>query len=98
MTKDQLQRFNDRIENALKQSREWNEIAATLIAERDAAKPKPRDEKDPAVIAERAVAFLCSAEGQQAMRKAAANNAEFIEALKAARNIPWEKLHEPFTI
>jgi hypothetical protein len=45
-----------------------------------------------------AVEWLRSPAGQAAMRAAKEANQPFIDSLKKARQIPWEKLHEPFTI
>jgi hypothetical protein len=55
-------------------------------------------QKDPAVLAARVIEWLSSPEGQESMRQAAAQSEELAEKLRAARNIPWEKLHAPFTI
>lgn len=90
--------LDQKIQNALYQSRRWNNRASDLIADRDALREamKPKDEAQH--LAARAVEWLCTPEGQESMRKAAADNSEFIEALKKSRHIPWEKLHEPFTI
>lgn len=71
---------------------ERNSLRASLV------KPKPRDPNDPVSLAERALTWMQSAEGQESMRKAAAESNEFAEKLRAASNIPWERLHEPFTI
>lgn len=57
-----------------------------------------KEQVSPEEIARRALEWMQTPEGQAALRKAAAESKEFADALRAARNIPWEKLHEPFTI
>lgn len=59
---------------------------------------RPVSEMTPAEVAAACLQWMESPEGREHMRKSAEERAEFIEGLKAARNIPWEKLHEPFTI
>lgn len=94
VTSKKVAAINKKIEHALARARSWNDLAGRLIVEREAMKPKD----DAAKMAARAVEYLCSPEGQESIRRAAADSAEFIEALKKSRHIPWEKLHEPFTI
>lgn len=94
MTNQKLEKLNKRIDNALKESRQWNDIAAQLIEERRALLAKPEIKEQAA----RVVAWLCSPEGQEAMRKAAADSQEFADALERSRHIPLEMLHAPFTI
>ena len=59
---------------------------------------EPVSEMTPAKVAAAFLEWMDSPEGREHMRKSAEERAEFIERLKAARNVPWEKLHEPFTI
>lgn len=54
--------------------------------------------KDPKAIAQAYFEWLASDEGQARIKEAAQRRDEFMAKLRAARNIPWEKLHEPFTI
>jgi hypothetical protein len=49
-------------------------------------------------MADRAIAYLLSPEGQEKLRKSAEESRRLAEAFRKARDIPWEKLHEPFTI
>lgn len=52
----------------------------------------------PQEIATKVIAYLESDEGKAAMRKAAEESKELEEMFRKAREIPWQKLHEPFTI
>ena len=49
-------------------------------------------------LAARAVEWLGSPEGKEAMRRAREASDELIANLRKARDIDWQKLHEPFTI
>lgn len=51
-----------------------------------------------AEIVDHALKYLQTPRGQAAMRKHAAAAKEFADTLRKAHEIPWEKLHEPFTI
>lgn len=64
----------------------------------DPVPSKPVSEMTPAEMAAACLEWMESPEGREHMRKSAEERDEFIEQLKASRNIPWEKLHEPFTI
>jgi hypothetical protein len=49
-------------------------------------------------MAEKTVRYLFSPEGQMQLRKHREEADKIVELFRQARNIPWEKLHEPFTI
>jgi hypothetical protein len=55
------------------------------------------DEQMEVVVAQ-ALAYLMSERGQEEMRKSSRASKELEELFRKARDIPWEKLHEPFTI
>jgi len=49
-------------------------------------------------MAKSVLAYLQTERGQKAARESAARCKETAELLAKGRDIPWEKLHEPFTI
>ena len=49
-------------------------------------------------MAERTVEYLCSPEGQAELRQHREETEKLVALFRKARDIPWEKLHEPFTI
>lgn len=54
--------------------------------------------KDPRAMAERYLAWLLTPEGQAAQAESDRRLKETEALLAKGRDIPWEKLHEPFTI
>ena len=68
------------------------------VKERAEERKRQAKKKDPAEMARQVLEWMQTPEGQESMRKAAAASDEFAAQLREARNIPWEKLHEPFTI
>lgn len=49
-------------------------------------------------MAERTIEYLLSPEGKEQMRKHQEEMRKLEALFQKARNIPWERLHEPFTI
>lgn len=54
--------------------------------------------KDPKAMAQKCIEWLESDEGRAAMREASKRSDEFAKQLREMSKVPWEKLHEPFTI
>jgi hypothetical protein len=50
------------------------------------------------LVVEQAIDYLLSERGQMAMAKAARESKEFTDKFRRMRNVPWEKLHAPFTV
>ena len=55
-------------------------------------------EYDAKAAAEQIIEWLQSPKGQAVLRRNAKKTEEFIAELRKCRQIPWEKLHAPFTI
>ena len=49
-------------------------------------------------MARKALAYLNSPAGRRALAKSAREAKAAADVLRRARDIPWERLHEPFTI
>ncbi len=49
-------------------------------------------------IVAKTMAYLQSPEGRERLRKSHEETKALVEVFKKARDVPWEKLHEPFTI
>jgi hypothetical protein len=49
-------------------------------------------------MAERALKYLMSTEGQMRLRERDLQAEAVAELFRKSRYIPWEKLHEPFTV
>lgn len=54
--------------------------------------------EDPRAIAQKVIDYLMSPEGRADIAKANEASKELEEMFRKAREIPLEKLHEPFTI
>lgn len=54
--------------------------------------------KDPQAVVKAFLEWLGTDEGKACVKESNRRAEEFSAKLRAARNIPWEKLHEPFTI
>lgn len=68
-----------------------------MVVQKQKRSPTFFDEEMAAMV-KTVIAYLRTERGQEMIREMSKASADLAELLKSARDIPWEKLHEPFTI